>query len=81
MPETASVVSNFISQFGYPIVVSLIAFWYIYKTNQQYRDDMKEMRQEHGDEVHTLSEAVNNNTLVMQKLVDKLGGDDIEIKS
>ncbi len=76
MPETASVISNFISQFGYPIVVSLMAFWYICKTNQQYRDDTKEMRHEHGVEVSTLSEAVSNNTLVMQKLVDKLGGDD-----
>lgn len=81
MAENTSILADFISKFGYPIVVSLIAFWYIYKTNQQYRDDMKEMRQEHADEVHTLSEAVNNNTLVMQKLVDKLGGDGIEIKS
>ena len=78
MPETATIVSNFISQFGYPIAVSLIAFWYIYKTNQQYRVDIKEIRQEHGIEVHTLSEAVNNNTLVMQKLLDKLGGDKFE---
>ena len=81
LPETANVVSQFISQFGYPIVVSLIAFWYINKTNQQYREDTKEMRENHINEVKTLSDAVNNNTMVMQRLLDKLGGANFEVKS
>lgn len=55
-------VTQFISTLGFPIAVCLICFWYINKREEQ-----------HKDEIAKLSEAVNNNTLVMQKLVDRLG--------
>ena len=50
-----------VSSLGFPIVVCLICFWYINK-----------MQETHKAETHELSEALNNNTIVMQKLVDKL---------
>ena len=55
-------VTQFISTLGFPIAVCLICFWYINKREEQ-----------HKEEVNKLSEAVHNNTLVMQKLVDRLG--------
>ena len=58
-------VSQIISTLGLPIAVCLICFWYINKREEQ-----------HKEEVNKLSEAVHNNTLVMQKLVDRLGVDD-----
>lgn len=60
-------VTQFISTLGFPIAVCLICFWYINKREEQ-----------HKDEVTELAKAINNNTLVMQKLVDKLGDDDEE---
>lgn len=75
MESGIEVFANMLTQFGYPIVVSLVAFWYIYKTSQQYRDDIREARREHAEEAKGFCEAVTNNTIVMQKLVDKLGGD------
>ena len=60
-------VTQFISTLGFPIAVCLICFWYINKREEQ-----------HKDEVTKLSEAINNNTLVMQKLVDRLGDADNE---
>ena len=60
-------VTQFISTLGFPIAVCLICFWYINKREEQ-----------HKDEVNKLSEAVHNNTLVMQKLVDRLGDVDDE---
>ena len=60
-------VTQFISTLGFPIAVCLICFWYINKREEQ-----------HKDEVTELSKAINNNTLVMQKLVDRLGDDDEE---
>lgn len=56
-------ITQVISSLGFPIAVCLICFWYINKREEQ-----------HKDEIDKLSEAVNNNTLVMQKLVDRLGG-------
>ena len=61
-------VTQFISTLGFPIAVCLICFWYINKREEQ-----------HKEEVSELSKAINNNTLVMQKLVDRLGDSDNEI--
>lgn len=58
-------VTQFVSTLGFPIAVCLICFWYINKREEQ-----------HKDEVTELAKAINNNTLVMQKLVDSLGDDD-----
>lgn len=60
-----STVTQFVSTLGFPIAVCLICFWYINKREEQ-----------HKDEVTELSKAINNNTLVMQKLVDRLGDND-----
>lgn len=60
-----STVTQFVSTLGFPIAVCLICFWYINKREEQ-----------HKEEVSELSKAINNNTLVMQKLVDRLGDDD-----
>lgn len=59
-----------ISGVGFPVAVCLICFWYINKQEE-----------EHKEEVNNLTDAINNNTLIMQKLCDKLGvpanGDDL----
>ena len=52
-----------ISTVGFPIVVCLLCFWYI-----------KQSSDTHKQEIDKLSEAVQNNTLVIQKLTDKLEG-------
>ena len=56
-------ITTLITSVGFPIVVCLICFWYI-----------KTMTAEHKNEVSKLTEAIQNNTIVMQKLVDKMGG-------
>lgn len=55
--------TSLISSVGFPIAVSLICFWYIYKREKQMKR-----------EIDTLSQSLNNNTLVMQQLVDMLKG-------
>lgn len=52
-----------VTQLGFPIAMSLLLFWYVTKKDETHREEMNKM-----------SEAVNNNTIVMQKLIDKLGG-------
>lgn len=49
-----------ISSVGFPIVVAAALFW---KMNKQDQD--------HKEEMQKVTEAVNNNTLALQKLVDK----------
>lgn len=52
---------SLISTVGFPIVCCGVCFWYIYKTGIQHKEEMDKM-----------SEAINNNTLVMQELINKL---------
>lgn len=57
----AQTITNIITTIGFPIAVCLICFWYINK-----------IQESHKSEIDKLSESLNNNTLVMQKLLDKL---------
>ena len=57
-------ITSIITQIGFPIAVCLICFWYI-----------KKIQEDHKAEIDKMSEAINNNTLVMQKLIDKIGDD------
>lgn len=54
-------VTQFISTVGFPIAMSCALLWYIYKQSEKHREESKEF-----------AEALNNNTLVLQKLSDML---------
>ena len=53
---------NIISTVGYPIAMSLILMWYIYTTSKQ-----------HKEEIDRMTEALNHNTVVLERLCTKLG--------
>ena len=57
------ILEQMIASLGFPIIACFALFWYINKQQEQ-----------HKAETDKLAEALNNNTLVMQKLVDKLAG-------
>lgn len=57
----ANTLITLISSVGFPIVACLGCGWYITKKDAQ-----------HKEETDKFAEALNNNTLVLQKLVDKL---------
>lgn len=54
---------SIISTVGFPITMALILLWYIYDSNNK-----------HKDEIDKMSAALNNNTIAITKLLDKLGG-------
>lgn len=55
---------SIISSVGFPITMTLILLWYIYDSNNK-----------HKEEIDKMSEALNNNTIAITKLLDRLGGD------
>lgn len=50
---------------GFPIVAYGALFWYIITKDKA-----------HADEVNKMTEAINNNTIALTKLIDKMGSDD-----
>lgn len=70
-------VETLITTVGFPIAMCLLFAWYIYKRDE--RDSAKDS--EHKEEVAKLSEAITNNTIVMEKILKVLSlkeGDDID---
>lgn len=64
---------SIISAVGFPIVAALGCGFFV---KWQYEQNMKqneELRKEHKEEVSKMTEALNNNTLALQKLIDKIG--------
>lgn len=61
-------VETLITTVGFPIAMCLLFAWYIYKRDE--KDSAKDM--EHKQEVDKLSEAISNNTIVMEKLLKLL---------
>lgn len=55
---------SIISTVGFPIALTLILLWYIYDSNSK-----------HKEEIDKMSEALNNNTLALTKLLDRMESD------
>lgn len=66
-------VINVITSVGFPIFACLALGWFVYFQTTQNSKQMDEIRKDHKDEVSKMTEALNNNTLALQKLIDKLG--------
>lgn len=61
-----TVILQAITTVGFPIVMCLVLMWYVMKSNES-----------HKEETRDFTDALNRNTLVLQKLCDKL---DIEME-
>ena len=81
--ESLELVTTLISQLGFPVAMCIILF---YSLNQERKDhktsedtmnkSIVELKETFTQTIHgqqeKMVEAINNNTLVMQRLVDKL---------
>ena len=57
---------------GFPIVACVAIAVFFSKINENYRSDIKELNASHKEEIKQLSDVIAQNTLVIQKLCDKL---------
>lgn len=69
-----NVVMTSISTLGFPVVACVALAIFYNKVNDNYRNDIKEMNASHRQEMDKITEAVNNNTMVIQKLLDRMEG-------
>lgn len=61
-----------ISAVGFPIVAAIGCAYFV---KWQYQENLKQteqMRKEHKEEVEKMTTAINNNNLLLQKLIDRL---------
>lgn len=65
-----------ISTLGFPIAACIGACFFIKYQFDSYAKQLEDMRKDHKEEIGKMTEALNNNTLVIQRLVDKLDKED-----
>lgn len=65
---------SLISGLGFPIVACCAMGMYIYKTNQSHTQEIARLNDQHQAEVTKMTEALNNNTIAITKLCEKLNG-------
>ena len=70
-------VVSIISAVGFPIVAAIGCGYFVKWQYEQNQKQVAEMRKEHKEEVMKMTEALNNNNLLIQKLIDKF--DSLEV--
>ena len=63
-------VLTLVGQYAFPIVACLAMGWYVKYIQDNYRADIAELNIRHKEEMDNLTQAINNNTLAIQKLTD-----------
>lgn len=69
-----NVISELITTVGFPIVCFLMCGWYVKYREDKNDEKLDKINSLHDDETKRMTDAVNNNTLALQKLTDKLEG-------
>ena len=59
-----------VGQYAFPIVACVAMGWYVKDQGDKNREQLKDVMEQHRDEMKEVTNAVNNNTLVIQRLVD-----------
>lgn len=70
--DVLNIVSTLVSTVGFPIVAVGAVAWYCKYTNDNYRKDTKDLTASHEKEIDKLTTALNNNTIALTKLCEKL---------
>lgn len=57
-----------IQSVGFPIVMCLAMAWYVYDNNKAHREEIARLNDQHAEEMKSVTEAVHNNTVALEKL-------------
>lgn len=70
--ETINAVINAIATVGFPIVCCGALMYYQKYTRDKDSEQFKQLADAHTEEMKTMADALNTNTVILQKLCDKL---------
>ena len=69
---SANEIVTLVMNLGFPIAAYIFLFIYVQKREEKHDAERTEERKDHKAETEKLAEAVNNNTLMVQKLIEKM---------
>lgn len=65
-------VIQIVSTLGFPIVMSGAMAWYVYHMSETNRQEVEKLNERHKEEMEKVTEALNNNTLALTKLCERM---------
>lgn len=69
---TPNDIVQMVTTVGFPIAMCLILAWYVKTRDDAHTEQINRITEMHKEEARTMTEALQNNTLTVQKLVDIL---------
>ena len=70
----AQAIIQLISTVGFPITMCGAMGWFVVDQTNKNREEVFKLNKQHEEEMNTVIEAINNNTLALKELSVKLGG-------
>lgn len=69
------VITQLVTSVGFPIAMCFIMGYWIKTTHDDHREDIQRLQKNHAEETSAMTDALNNNTIALQQLIDKIGDD------
>lgn len=69
-------ITQVITSVGFPIAMCCAMGWYVKYISDRHSAEIQQLNKQHQEEMGQVTEALNNNTLALQKLCDKIGGEE-----
>lgn len=66
---------SIISAVGFPIVAAIGCGYFVKWQYEQNLKQQEEMRKEHREEAAKMTEAINNNNMLLQRILDRFDGE------
>lgn len=57
-----------ITSVGFPIVACGFMGWFVYDNTKSHRQEVEKLNDQHNEEMKSVTQAVNNNTIVLERL-------------
>ena len=64
-----------ITTVGFPIVSCLVMGWFVYDQTEKHRKEVITLNENHKKEIEQITLALNNNTIALTRLCDKMERD------
>lgn len=71
----AETIMQLIGSYGFPIIMCLLMYKTMNDNNERHEQQISDLNDKHKEEMTELTTAVNNNTNVMNLILQKLGGE------
>ena len=65
-------IADLVSSVGFPVVCFIMCGWYVKYREDKNDDKYDKLNNQHDEEMKQVINALNNNTIALQRLTDKL---------